>query len=78
MVPHLAILGGMPFSKLFISTDVIVEKQNHESEGREWGVGSVVAEFRVFSGAPIFSPEAPKYLPLGPEVLYYIASLFLN
>ena len=33
-----------------------------ESEGRKWGVRSVVVGFGVFGGAPIFSPEVRKYL----------------
>ena len=32
------------------------------SEGREWGPFSVVLGFRILWGAPIFSPEVPKYL----------------
>ena len=33
-----------------------------KSEGRKWGVGSVVIEFGVFGGAPIFRPEVPNPL----------------
>ena len=30
------------------------------SEGRKWGVKSVVVEFGVFGVRPIFRPEVPK------------------
>ena len=33
-----------------------------QSEGREWGVGSVVVDFGRFWGAPIINPEPPKHL----------------
>ena len=32
-----------------------------KSEGREWGVGSVMVDFRVF-GAPRFSVQRPQTL----------------
>ena len=35
------------------------------SEGRVWGVGSVVVGFRAFWGAPTFSPEVPKHILQG-------------
>ena len=34
----------------------------HISEGRKWGVRSVVVEIGVFGAPPISSPEVPKYL----------------
>ena len=42
-----------PYTNAFPRSTYII------SEGREWGVGSVVVDFRVF-GAPRFSVRAPK------------------
>ena len=38
----------------------LVTLTSNFSEGRKWGVRSVVVEFGAFWGAPIFRPEVPK------------------
>ena len=44
----------------FLVVFVPLSVRSLQSEGRKWGVGSVVVGFGVF-GPPIFSPEVPKY-----------------